>query len=64
MIAAARMSIDRIPANENDSMPNYSHFSRRTGLAGIAAAAGASTVKSLAASASKAGPQCNPAGAT
>jgi len=30
-------------------MPNYSHFSRRTVLAGIAAAAGASTVKSLAA---------------
>jgi monomeric sarcosine oxidase len=30
-------------------MPNYSHFSRRTVLAGIAAAAGASTMKSLAA---------------
>ena len=30
-------------------MPNYSHFSRRAVLAGIAAAAGASTVKSLAA---------------
>jgi monomeric sarcosine oxidase len=39
----------RIPADENDSMPNSLHFSRRTVLAGIAAAAGASTVKSLAA---------------
>ncbi len=35
--------------NENDSMPNSVPFSRRTLLAGMAAAAGATTVKSLAA---------------
>jgi sarcosine oxidase len=35
--------------NENDSMPNSVPFSRRTLLTGMAAAAGATTVKSLAA---------------
>ncbi len=48
MIAAAEYEY-RIPNNENDSMPNSLHFSRRTLLAGMAAAAGASTVKSMAA---------------
>jgi monomeric sarcosine oxidase len=48
MIAAPEYEY-RIPNNENDSMPNSLHLSRRTLLTGIAAAAGASTVKSLAA---------------
>jgi sarcosine oxidase len=48
MIAAPEYEY-RIPNNENDSMPNSLHLSRRTLLTGIAAAAGASTVKALAA---------------
>lgn len=49
MIVARSEYEKRNPEKENDSMPNSLHFSRRALLTGIAAAAGASTVKAPAA---------------